>query len=116
MIVLGDPVGTGLVDSLAQLGRNVTGMSMMVPEVAAKRLGLLKEVRIAERMVPKTMTLPSERTHIRAHNLRRAGRGGAQCVRRMHVWLRQWKSSFDNSQTRPQAIDRAFPVLPAYRD
>jgi hypothetical protein len=23
---------------------------------------------------------------------RRAGRGGAQCVRRMHVWLRQWKS------------------------
>ncbi|MGB9051458.1 MAG: ABC transporter substrate-binding protein [Pseudolabrys sp.] len=43
MIALGDPVGTGLVDSLAQPGRNVTGMSMMVPEVAAKRLGLLKE-------------------------------------------------------------------------
>ena len=43
MIALGDPVGTGLVDSLAQPGRNVTGMSQMVPEVAAKRLGLLKE-------------------------------------------------------------------------
>jgi ABC-type uncharacterized transport system substrate-binding protein len=31
MIALGDPVGTGLVDSLAQPGGNVTGMSMMVP-------------------------------------------------------------------------------------
>jgi putative tryptophan/tyrosine transport system substrate-binding protein len=43
MIALGDPVGTGLVDSIAQPGGNVTGMSLMVPEVAAKRLGLLKE-------------------------------------------------------------------------
>ena len=43
MIALGDPVGTGLVDSLAQPGGNVTGMSLMVPELAAKRLGLLKE-------------------------------------------------------------------------
>ena len=43
MIALGDPVGTGLVDSLAQPGSNVTGMSMMVPELATKRLQLLKE-------------------------------------------------------------------------
>ena len=43
MIGLGDPVGTGLVDSLAQPGGNVTGMSMMVPELATKRLELLKE-------------------------------------------------------------------------
>jgi putative ABC transport system substrate-binding protein len=42
MIALGDPVGTGLVDSLARPGANVTGMSLMVPELAAKRLGLLK--------------------------------------------------------------------------
>ena len=43
MIGLGDPVGTGLVDSLALPGGNVTGMSMMASEVAAKRLELLKE-------------------------------------------------------------------------
>jgi putative ABC transport system substrate-binding protein len=43
MIALGDPVGTGLVDSLAQPGGNVTGMSLMVPEVAAKRLDLLTQ-------------------------------------------------------------------------
>jgi putative tryptophan/tyrosine transport system substrate-binding protein len=43
MIGLGDPVGTGLVNSLAQPGGNVTGMSMMIGEVASKRLELLKE-------------------------------------------------------------------------
>jgi putative ABC transport system substrate-binding protein len=43
MIALGDPVGTGLVDGLARPGGNVTGMSQMVPELAAKRLSLLKE-------------------------------------------------------------------------
>src|SRR5215468_3262682 len=43
LIALGDPVGTGLVDSVAKPGGNVTGMSMMVPELATKRLQLLKE-------------------------------------------------------------------------
>lgn len=43
MIALGDPVGTGLVDSLARPGGNVSGMSQMVAEVAVKRLNLLTE-------------------------------------------------------------------------
>ena len=43
MIALGDPVGTGLVNSLAQPGGNITGMSLMIPELATKRLELLKD-------------------------------------------------------------------------
>jgi putative tryptophan/tyrosine transport system substrate-binding protein len=43
MIALGDPVGTGPVNSLAQPGGNVTGMSLMVLELATKRLELLKD-------------------------------------------------------------------------
>ena len=39
-----DPVGDGLVASLAHPGGNITGLSMMAPEVGAKRLQLLKEV------------------------------------------------------------------------
>jgi putative ABC transport system substrate-binding protein len=44
-IVLGaisDPVGVGLVSSLARPGGNVTGNSLMAPELSAKRLDILR--------------------------------------------------------------------------
>jgi putative tryptophan/tyrosine transport system substrate-binding protein len=41
---VGDPVGTGLVASLAKPGGNVTGLSVMAVELTGKRLELLKEV------------------------------------------------------------------------
>jgi putative tryptophan/tyrosine transport system substrate-binding protein len=46
-IILGvanDPVGEGLVTSLARPGGNVTGLSLQASDIAGKRLGLLREV------------------------------------------------------------------------
>jgi ABC-type uncharacterized transport system substrate-binding protein len=40
----GDPVGTGLVASLARPGGNVTGLSLQTTETASKRLELLREI------------------------------------------------------------------------
>ena len=42
--VMGDAVGTGLVASLARPGGNVTGLSILTPDLAGKRLELLREV------------------------------------------------------------------------
>ncbi len=44
MTSAGDPLGSGLVTSLARPGGNVTGLSLMAPDLGGKRLELLKEV------------------------------------------------------------------------
>ncbi len=44
MALASDPVGTGLVASLARPGGNVTGMSIMNTDLAGKRLEMLKEI------------------------------------------------------------------------
>jgi putative ABC transport system substrate-binding protein len=42
-VVVADPVGFGLVESLARPGSNATGFSLMTNDLSGKRLGLLKE-------------------------------------------------------------------------
>ena len=44
MPVSSDPVGDGVVASLARPGGNITGLSLMAPELGAKRLQLLRQV------------------------------------------------------------------------
>jgi putative tryptophan/tyrosine transport system substrate-binding protein len=44
MTSAGDPLGAGLVASLALPGGNVTGLSLMAPDLGGKRLELLKEI------------------------------------------------------------------------
>jgi hypothetical protein len=50
-----DPVDSGLVASLARPGGNITGLSTLAPEIAGKRLELLKEI------VPKLSGVADER-------------------------------------------------------
>jgi putative ABC transport system substrate-binding protein len=45
MIGVADPVRSGFVASLAHPGGNITGMSNIMPELAGKRLDLLREIR-----------------------------------------------------------------------
>jgi putative tryptophan/tyrosine transport system substrate-binding protein len=44
MLVGGDPVGSGLITSLAQPGGNVTGVTGLSPRLSARRLELLKQI------------------------------------------------------------------------
>jgi len=43
MVTTEDPVATGLIDSLARPGGNVTGLTLLTRELSGKRLELLKE-------------------------------------------------------------------------
>jgi putative ABC transport system substrate-binding protein len=55
-----DPVGTGIVASLARPGGNITGMSTLAPELSGKRLELLKEIipRLSRVAAFRTSTQP----------------------------------------------------------
>ena len=44
MITITDPVGSGLVASLARPGGNVTGFATLTEELSGKRVELLKEI------------------------------------------------------------------------
>ncbi len=58
-----DPVGQGLVKSLAQPGANLTGFTNFEFSMGGKWLGLLKEVS------PRSLTSPYSITRIRPHTL-----------------------------------------------
>jgi len=54
-----DPVGSGLVASLARPGGNITGLSTLAPEISGKHLELLKEIfpRLSRVAVLETSTI-----------------------------------------------------------
>jgi ABC-type uncharacterized transport system substrate-binding protein len=83
MASAGDPVATGLVESLARPGGNITGLSQMAPEMAGKRLELLNEIvpklsRVAVLWNPqgttstlnwKEIQLPARHLGVQLHSL-----------------------------------------------
>jgi putative ABC transport system substrate-binding protein len=53
-----DPVGSGLVDSLREPGANVTGISFVAPDLAGKRLQLLRELLPGAKKVAMLWGMP----------------------------------------------------------
>lgn len=69
MVAVGDPVGTGLVASLARPGGNLTGLTSIAPDLEGKRLALLRE------MIPAlsyfaVLWNPRQRVSCRCHQRR----------------------------------------------
>ena len=62
MAIVADPVGDGLVANLSRPGANVTGLSIMLAELSAKRLQLLKD---APRPTMRERSRTSRRPHLR---------------------------------------------------
>ena len=99
--VMGDPVGDGLVTSLARPGGNITGLTFVAPELVPKRLGILKEVlpgvsRIAVLFQPGAF---AERTTM---NMLKETEATARTLG-VHVQLTAVRGA--------DALDRAFSTL-----
>ena len=66
-----DPVGNGLVASLARPGGNITGLSTLAPEISGKRLELVKEIvpRVSRVAVLGSSTTPGNPQALRETEL-----------------------------------------------
>ena len=75
MVFDGDPVGSGLVASLARPGGNITGLSTLAPELSGKRLELLKEIvpKLSRVGVLGNTTQPGNAQALREMRTRRRG-------------------------------------------
>jgi putative ABC transport system substrate-binding protein len=104
MAVSADPVGGGVVQSLARPGGNVTGMSLAGPELTAKRMEFLKE--IAPRLARIVIVAPSEAAFFRLF-LQEAERAaptlGINEVRLLNIGLdpARWDAAFEAIGGRP---------------
>jgi putative ABC transport system substrate-binding protein len=74
-----DPVGSGVVASLARPGGNITGLSTLAPELSGKQLELLKEIvpKLSRVAVLGTSTRPGNAQSLRETELA-AGAFGVQ--------------------------------------
>ena len=99
MVAVSDPVGSGLVASLARPGGNLTGTSAMTAETAGKPLGLLKE------------TLPKISRVAALWNPANPVFQAAQ-LREVEVTAKALGVKLQSLQARdPEEIDRAFKAI-----
>jgi putative ABC transport system substrate-binding protein len=98
MSLSNDPVGSGLVASLARHGGNVTGLTIMVPDLTGKQFQLLKEV------VPKVSRV--------ALLTNPANPASAPFLREAEAAARALGVRLQTLETRnPQEIDSAFAAM-----
>ena len=80
LATVGDPVGTGLIASLAKPGGNVTGVSSAQEDFSAKLLGLLREVVPGASLFAYLDDLDSPIARIHWKNIQvRDGRSACRC-------------------------------------
>ena len=98
-----DPVGDGIVASLAHPGGNITGLSLMAPELGAKRLQLLKQVLKEPRAVAVLWNPAYKGMRARFNEAKNAAPAVGMDVRSLEVRdPREMEAAFD-------AVTRARP-------
>jgi putative ABC transport system substrate-binding protein len=98
MVAVGDPVGTGLVASLARPGGNLTGLVSIAPDLEGKRLELLREI-LPKLSSVSILTNPANPFHAISEKQVRAAAGTLQL-----------KVRFVNVRAEPE-LDAAFETL-----
>lgn len=108
-----DPVGAGFVGSLARPGGNITGLSLVAPDLSGKRLELLKEAvrKVSRLAVLWNSASPSAETEWKAMQPSAAALGiklESRAVRNADEFLRAFS---DMSRRRPDGLITILDTL-----
>jgi putative ABC transport system substrate-binding protein len=104
-ISVGDPIGSGLVTSLARPGANITGVANQTPDLAGKRVGLLREMlpNLRKLAVMTRMDNPSSVAELREVQAA-SGTLGIQVLLLDIRRAEDIGSAFDSLTERPDAL------------
>jgi putative tryptophan/tyrosine transport system substrate-binding protein len=94
MVASGDPVEAGFVTSLARPGGNLTGLSLVAPELSGKRLELLKET-VPE--ISHVAVLANPANPITAAQMRETQRAAQALQVQLHVVEVRGRQELDNA-------------------
>jgi len=109
----GDPVGTGIVASLARPGGNVTGLSSQSPDAAGKRLQLLRELVPNLQRLAILTDVANPFTELEIGEVQRAARTlGLELAPAKIRRAEDIASAVDASQMRAQAL--YVPAVPLF--
>ena len=98
MAIAGDPVATGLVQSLARPGGNITGTSGMAADLAAKCVELIRELLPSAHRVAVLVNAPDPFSKPFLEKIRLAGKATATAIHPIMI-------------RGPEELDAAFAVL-----
>src|SRR4029079_16684089 len=106
MPVSSDPVGDGIVTSLARPGGNITGLSLMAPELGAKRLQILREVLKKSQSVMVLWTPAYTGMRARFNDTKKAAPAIGMAIRSLEASdPRQMEAAFDSvKRDRPDGL------------
>jgi putative tryptophan/tyrosine transport system substrate-binding protein len=94
----GDPVGTGLVESLSRPGGNVTGISGVVGELSVKLVELVREIMPSARRIAALANVPDPFSKSFLKQLEPAGQATGTSIEPVLIHT-------------PEELDAAFPVM-----
>jgi putative ABC transport system substrate-binding protein len=117
MAIVGDPVASGLADSLARPGGNATGFSIVSPELGAKRLQLLKEIEPKVSSIAVLLNIKNPISQVELERDAACGAGNGTAASSVRSLNRRWIRGCvcENAQracASPYRSDRSDPVQP----
>jgi putative ABC transport system substrate-binding protein len=94
----GDPVGTGLVESLSRPGGNVTGISGVVGELSAKIVELVREIMPSAHRIAALANVPDPFSRSFLKQVQDAGQATGTSIEPVMIHT-------------PEELDAAFPMM-----